>query len=175
MTEASQAFIDRSRHYLSAEYLPKIRLCLEQLTDDDVWWRANEASNSIGNLMLHLAGNARQWIVGGVGRMPDARDRQAEFDQREVIPAAELLARLTRTIAEVDAVLAAVTPVDLQQLRRIQGRDITVLEAIYHVVEHFAMHTGQIILLAKIRSAAEIRFYDVKDGVTRPRWREAGR
>ena len=61
---------------------------------------------------------------------------------------------MTRTIAEVDAVLGAVTPADLQQPRRIQGRDVTVLEAIYHVVEHFAMHTGQIILLAKIRSAA---------------------
>ncbi len=175
MAETSQAFIDRSRRYLSAEYLPKIRLCLDHLTDDDVWWRANDASNSIGNLILHLAGNARQWIVSGVGRMPDARDRQAEFDQREVIPAAELLARLTGTIAEVDAVLATVPPADLQKPRRIQGCDVTVLEAIYHVVEHFAMHTGQIILLAKMRSPAGISFYDVRDGVARPRWREVGR
>ena len=175
MEALAQAFLDRSRRYLSREYLPKIRVCLAALTEEALWWRANPASNSVGNLMLHLAGNVRQWIVSGVGGAPDERQRQEEFDQRGPVPAAELLARLTRAVADADAVLARLTAADLSERRAIQGRDVAVLEAIYHVVEHFAMHTGQIILLTKMHAAVELRFYDVSDGVTRPRWPEADR
>lgn len=161
--DAGAAMIALSRRYLR-EYLTKIRLSVSMLDDQVVWARPNEASNSIGNLMLHLAGNARQWIVSGVGGVPDARDRQREFDHRTPLPTTTLIDRLEQTISDVDRVLASLTSADLHTRRTIQANDVSVLEAIYHVVEHFSMHTGQIILLAKADQPDRVRFYDMIDG-----------
>jgi uncharacterized damage-inducible protein DinB len=161
--ETGAALLALSRRYLH-EYLTKIRLAVGILDERVVWARPNEASNSIGNLMLHLAGNARQWIVSGVGGAPDVRDRASEFDQRAPIAVAALIDRLEQTIADVDRVLASLTPAELHTRRTIQANDVTVLEAVYHVVEHFSMHTGQIILLAKADQADRVRFYDMVDG-----------
>jgi uncharacterized damage-inducible protein DinB len=155
----AQVFIDESRRYLSAEYLPKIRTCLEQLSDEAIWWRANEASNSIGNLVLHLAGNVRQWIASGIGGAPDVRDRPQEFAQREPIARAELLSRLTDAVEAADATLARLSPDALLEHRTIQGTSTTVYEAIYHVVEHFSTHTGQIILVTKMHPEARVQFH----------------
>ena len=161
--DTGAAVIALSRRYLR-EYLTKIRLAVSMLDERVVWARPNEASNSIGNLMLHLAGNARQWIVSGVGGAPDVRDRQSEFDQRAPIAVTALVDRLEQTISDVDRVLATLTAADLHTRRTIQASDVTVLEAVYHVVEHFSMHTGQIILLAKADQADRVRFYDMVDG-----------
>ena len=162
-TTTASALIALSRRYLR-EYLTKIRLAVSVLDDRVVWSRPNEQSNSIGNLMLHLAGNARQWIVSGVGGSPDVRNRQSEFDQRAPLPVTELIDRLEQTISDVDRVLASLSPADLHTRRVIQANDVTVLEAIYHVVEHFSMHTGQIILLAKADQPDRVRFYEMVDG-----------
>ena len=161
--DTAATLIALSRRYLR-EYLTKIRLSVSVLDDRVVWARPNDASNSIGNLMLHLAGNARQWIVSGVGGAPDVRDRQSEFDQRAPLPVTMLIDRLEQTISDVDRVLASVTPADLLTRRLIQANEVTVLEAIYHVVEHFSMHTGQIILLAKADQPDRVRFYEMVDG-----------
>jgi uncharacterized damage-inducible protein DinB len=152
-----------SRRYLR-EYFTKIRLAVSVLDERVVWARPNEASNSIGNLMLHLAGNARQWIVSGVGGAVDVRNRQSEFDQRAPIPVSELLDRLEQTVTDVDQVLASISVDQLHTRRTIQNADVSVLEAIYHVVEHFSMHTGQIVLLAKADQPDRVRFYDMVDG-----------
>ena len=161
--DAGLAIIALSRRYLR-EYLTKIRLSVSVLDDHVVWARPNEASNSIGNLMLHLAGNARQWIVSGVGGSPDVRDRQSEFEQRASIPVTVLIDRLEQTISDVDRVLASLTVADLHTRRVIQANEVTVLEAVFHVVEHFSMHTGKIILLAKAEQPGRVRFYDMVDG-----------
>ncbi len=171
MSDAAQAFIIKARSYLIEDYLPKIERCLEQLSDEQVWWRANEESNSIGNLLLHLAGNVRQWIVSGVGGDRDARVRQLEFDQREAVPRGELLGRLRQTLSEVDDVLAGLDPASVLEPRRIQDCDVTVLEAVFHVVEHFSMHTGQIILLTKLLKGADLKFYDFSGGEPRQAWK----
>ena len=160
-TEISNAFVAQARTLLSTDYLPKIEACLEQLTDKDVWWRANQESNSIGNLMLHLSGNLRQWIVCGLGGAPDHRERQQEFDERALIPRSELFAKLKQTVAEVDDVLAHYDSSRLLEVRHIQGNEVTSLEAIFHVTEHFSMHTGQIILLTKQITARDLHFYDL--------------
>lgn len=156
MTEVSQAFIDKSRNLLLSDYLPKIERCLDRLSDEDIWWRPNEASNSIGNLVLHLCGNVTQWIVGGVGGQVVERDRQQEFDERRRIPAAELRRRLKAVIEQADQVMRAMDSASLLSERDIQGDRVTVLEAIYQVVEHFGMHTGQIILLSKARAGEDL-------------------
>ncbi len=159
----AEMLIALSRRYLR-EYLTKIRLAVSVLDDDIIWARPNESSNSIGNLMLHLSGNARQWIVSGAGGAADIRDRQSEFDQRAPLPATSLIDWLEQTITDVDRVLASLTPADLHTRRTIQANDVSVLEAVYHVGEHFSMHTGQIILLAKSKQPDRIRFYDMVDG-----------
>ena len=152
MTELSQTFLNESRRYLRDEYPANIDRALVALTDEQIWWRPNEDSNTIGNLILHLAGNVREWIVAGVGRMPNNRNRQQEFDERRKIPKHELLALLMSVLAEADEVLANLQGNELNETRQIQGSDTTVMNAIYHVVEHFSMHTGQIQWIAKSKA-----------------------
>jgi uncharacterized damage-inducible protein DinB len=165
-------FLERSRHYLTYEYPTKIGRCLDVLPAVSVWRRTDEHSNSVGNLLLHLTGNVRQWIVGSVGGAPDSRYRSGEFAAREGADAKTLFAALRRTIDEADAVIASLTPAQLLEHRTIQGRDVTVLDAVYHVVEHFALHTGQIILLTKLHAPGRIQFYEDAGGLAIPRWRE---
>ena len=166
----SRAFINHASEFLVGDYLPKIERCLEKLTDAQIWWRANEESNSIGNLILHLCGNARQWIICGVGAQPDNRDRDAEFAQREIISRDELLTLLRTTLSEVQTTLLNLDPSLLLEHRKIQGNDVELLEAIFHVTEHFSMHTGQIIMLTKMLAEGRIRFYEDAGGLAVPVW-----
>ena len=168
--DVPRAFIDQARTFLRTDYLPKIERCLEQLTDEQIWFRPNSVSNSIGNLVLHLCGNARQWIVSGLGDNPDLRDRDGEFNQREIIPRSELLVRLRTTLTEVDHVLENLVSDGLLDRRIIQGKKVQVLEAVFHVTEHFSMHTGQIILLTKLLTNTDLRFYDFEVGKPVERW-----
>jgi uncharacterized damage-inducible protein DinB len=173
--QVARAFLAHARFLLTADYLPRIERCLAVLTPDDVWWRADPNGNSVGNLLQHLAGNARQWIVAGVGKTSDLRRRDEEFaaptEARPTMP--ELLAHLRATLAEVDSVLASLAPAALLETRTIQGlNDVTVLAAVFHVVEHFSMHTGQIILLTKLRTGRDLAFYHFASGVPRTTWND---
>lgn len=170
--DVSQAFIQNARELIKEEYLPKIERCVEKLTDDQVWWRPNPESNSIGNLLLHIAGNARQWIVCGLGGETDKRQRQTEFDERKIIPREELLARLRTTVADVDRVLAQFDPARLLDSYQIQGTESTALAAIFHVTEHISMHTGQIILLTKMLANMDLVFYDFSEGKPAHTWHD---
>lgn len=155
--DASRHFVDQSRWYFSSYYLPRIERCLSQLTDEDIWRRANDASNSIGNLILHLSGNVQQWIIGGVGNLPYTRDREHEFGERGGFTRAELLARLKETLAKADQVLADVNPDSLLERKEIQGNDVTVMQAILRIVQHFGLHTGQIMLLTKQYTGQDLK------------------
>ena len=167
---AAELFLERSRYYLAEEYPAKIRQCVAALPQDELWRRSNESSNSVGNLLLHLAGNIRQWIVGGVGGTPVQRDRPAEFAARDGPDARTLLESLESAVSDAAAVIARLSERDLVRSCTIQGRETTVLAAIYHVVEHFAMHTGQIVLITKERAPESIRFYDDAVGNATPMW-----
>ena len=164
------AFVAHARNFLTHHYLPKIERCLEKLTDDQIWWRANPESNTIGNLVLHLCGNARQWIIAGVGGMEDTRQRGMEFEQMEGIPSVQLMTLLRSTLLEIDQVLTNLDSSSLLALRHIQGLEVSVLEAIFHVTEHFSMHTGQIIMLTKMLTKSDLAFYDFTTGVPVHRW-----
>lgn len=166
----SRAFLACASEFLLGDYLPKIERCLEKLTDEQIWWRANEESNSIGNLILHLCGNARQWIISGVGGKSDTRNRDSEFAQRDAIPRDELLTLLRSTLAEIETTLRTLDPALLLERRQIQGHDVDFLEAIFHVTEHFSMHAGQIFLLTKLLTATDLRFYDFEAGAPVERW-----
>lgn len=166
------AFVEQSRWLLGTEYPTKLRACLTALPPESLWRRLAPGTNSIGNLLLHLRGNVRQWIVSGIGGAPDSRDRDSEFAADQGPPAGELFAQLESVIADADAVLARLTPDDLLETRTIQARQISVLEAVYHVTEHFGMHTGQIILMTKMVAPGAIRFYDDAGGLATERWRD---
>lgn len=168
--DPTAAFIERSRHYLAYEYPTKIRRCLDALPDDALWRRSDERSNSIGNLLLHLEGNVRQWIVSSVGGAADHRHRAGEFDARAGANAVTLFVALRKTLDEADAVIGALTAESLSSHRTIQGRDVSVFDAVYHVVEHFSLHTGQIILLAKLHAPGSILFYEDAGGLAVPVW-----
>jgi uncharacterized damage-inducible protein DinB len=168
----AEHFLAQSRHYLHTEYPTKLRAAVQALPPNALWWRANDQSNSVGNLLMHLNGNVRQWIVSGVGGAPSTRDRAGEFDARSGASAGELLSQLESTLDEVDAVLAGLSAADLSASRTIQGRDTTVFEAVYHVVEHFSMHMGQIILVAKLHAPGSLHFYEDAGGLARPLWPE---
>ncbi|MBX2991019.1 MAG: DUF1572 family protein [Bacteroidetes bacterium] len=168
--DTAQSFITHSTQLLERDFLPRIRAVVEMLTDEQVWWRPNEASNSIGNLILHLSGNVNQWIVGGVGKQPVIRERDREFNERSPIPRAELLAKLEGTVSQGCRVLALLNPSTLAEVREIQGNSVTVLEAMYHVVEHFSMHTGQILMLAKMITASDLKLYDFPGGTATKLW-----
>lgn len=143
----------------------KIRHCFGQLSEDDVWWRPFEQHNALGNIVLHLCGNMRQWLINGVKGTPDVRNRPSEFGSRERIPKAELLAMLEATIDEADAVLASLLAHDagvdaaLLQPRRVQGFDINVQAAIQDAVPHLAGHTQEIIWITRLRRGVDYQFF----------------
>ena len=169
---AAEIFISRSRYWLAKEYPIKLRHCVNALPREAVWTRPNKSSNSIGNLLVHLTGNVTEWILGGVGGQSIKRHRAGEFAQTQGADAGTLLDNLEAVLREADSVLAGLTEQDLERSIVIQGRDTTVLGAIYHVVERFAMHTGQIILMTKVQAPGTIRFYEDADGLARPIWQQ---
>lgn len=151
------AYVAASRDRL-ARCVARIRHCLEQLSDEQVWWRPRESMNSAANLVLHLCGNLQQWIVAGVGGTADTRDRPQEFAERTLIPGTELLARLDAVAAEADAVLARLTDADLLRPRRIQGFDETVLSALYDSLTHLNGHTQEIVYITRLQLGDAYRF-----------------
>ena len=155
----SGLFIEFSRSKLLEQYWPRLHGCVESLTQEQAWWRPNEASNSIGNLILHLNGNVRQWLIASFNHLEDARSRPAEFAERQLIPPTALLEKLGSTIQEASAVLSRLTEADLLSTFHIQGYTVSGLQAVYQVVEHFGMHYGQILYITKLVRGEDLGFY----------------
>ena len=156
-------FLDFSRKKLLAEYWPRMRSCVESLSDEQAWWRPNPASNSIGNLLLHLNGNVGQWLVAPFNGLDDRRDRLREFADRRKIQATELLAQLGATMQEASGVLDRLTEKDLQTTFHIQGYTVSGLGAVYQVVEHFGLHYGQIVYITKLLRGEDLGYYRALD------------
>jgi uncharacterized damage-inducible protein DinB len=158
--ELTRDFIEFSRQKVIAEMWLRLCSCLDGLNEEQIWWRPHERSNSIGNLLLHLNGNVRQWILHGIGGVPFERHRDAEFEERGPVPATELRHRLDETLQDVDALLGRLTEADLLRKHDIQAyRGVSGMSAIYHVVEHFAMHYGQMLYISKMLSGQDLGFY----------------
>jgi uncharacterized damage-inducible protein DinB len=157
--DVTTLFLEVSREKLLEQYWPRLRSCVESLTEEQVWWRPNAASNSIGNLILHMNGNARQWLVASFNHWEDDRDRPGEFAAEEGMAASALVKKLGETMQEGTEVLARLTQADLLAQYKIQGYTVTGLYAVYQVVEHFGMHYGQILYITKNLSGADLGFY----------------
>ncbi|HYZ85794.1 MAG TPA: DUF1572 family protein [Bryobacteraceae bacterium] len=158
MPTLDQVFLNFSASKLR-QYLTRIEDCLDRLTYEQVWGRGSEAENAIGNLVLHLSGNVRQWILTGVAGHTDVRVRDREFAARGDIEIADLKTRLRGSVEEVVAVIERLTPERLADTIEVQKYDVTVLEAVYHVVEHFGYHTGQIIFATKWLTKSDLGYY----------------
>jgi len=154
----SKRFLAQARHSLREQHLPRIIGCLKTLSEDQIWWRPNPTSNSVGNLVLHLAGNVRQWVVCGLGGEQDRREREKEFSELGPLPRPFLIRHLEKTVAAANRVLANLSSPDLARQYNIQGFGVTGLTAVAHVTEHFAYHTGQIIYATKLLRGADLGF-----------------
>jgi uncharacterized damage-inducible protein DinB len=141
------------------QFEARIEDCLDRLTPEQIWARGSEAENAVGNLVLHLAGNLGQWIGTGVAGKPLVRDRDAEFAARGDVDAVELKRRIRTAVSEAVEVIGGLPAERLTDVIQVQKYDITVLEAVYHVVEHFAQHTAQIIFATKLITRNDLGYY----------------
>jgi uncharacterized damage-inducible protein DinB len=170
----SDLFLSRTSEYLGHTYPERLTTALAVLPEGDLWWQPHPGALSVGTILMHLEGNVRQWILSGVGSEPDARERAREFANKhrgeESGERGELLEQLRTTIRAATELLASLREDSLQADLRIQGFEVTGLEAIYHVVEHFSWHVGQAVWIAKARAGIDhgIAFYD-EDRVNRDR------
>jgi hypothetical protein len=153
------SFLEFSRNKLLDQYWPRLRASVEQLTEEQVWWRPNPACNSVGNLLLHLNGNVGQWLVASFNAQEDTRNRPAEFNERRRIPSKQMLDQLDWTMQQAAKVLNRLTHEDLAATYHIQGYTVTGLDAVYQVVEHFGLHYGQIVYITKALRGADLGFY----------------
>lgn len=140
--------------------LAQIERCLSLLSEEQVWHRPNDVSNAVGNLVLHLNGNARQWIVEGIGGQPFERDRPAEFAPRSRLPTEQITGPICETVDEACRIIDEITPERLTEMVTIQDYEVSVLAAVYHVVEHFSLHTGQIVYATKLLTNKDLSLYD---------------
>jgi uncharacterized damage-inducible protein DinB len=157
-TTDAQEFIEASRVFLKQDFLRKLKHCVERMSEEDVWWRPNEHSNSVGNLILHLCGNMKEWIVKSIGGEEFERHRDAEFAERRPRPKAELIANIEAAVGEVDRVLEQIPPTRLFERIPVQVYKSSRLQVIYHVVEHFSYHLGQILYIYKLRTGKDAGF-----------------
>jgi uncharacterized damage-inducible protein DinB len=156
--DLDRVFLDFSGRKLR-QLTGRISDCLDKLTPEQVWARGSDEQNAIGNLVLHLCGNVRQWIGFGVAGKPDIRVRDREFSARGDIQPSELRSRLNDIVEEAVAAIESVTAQRLAEKIQVQAYELTALEAIYHVVEHFSQHTGQIIYATKLLTGTDTGFY----------------
>jgi len=157
-SEFTRSFLVESQKVLAAYHLPRLIRCLKMLSEDEIWWRPNAASNSAGNLVLHLSGNVRQWIIAGLGNAEDRRDRDREFAERGPISRSALIALIRKTVDEASGVLRRLPRDSLLRKYGIQGFRVSGMYAVCQVVTHFAYHTGQIIFVTKMKLGKDLRF-----------------
>ena len=153
------ALVEETRRRMLEESFPRLRQCLSLLTDEEIWRRPNPQSNAVGNLVLHLCGNAQQWIGSGLGGNPDTRKRQAEFDERGPLSRDELHRKIDETEEVIRKVLEQVTPEDLLTVHPVQTFEENGLSILVHVVEHFSYHTGQISYFTKALKDVDLGYY----------------
>jgi uncharacterized damage-inducible protein DinB len=154
-SEVGAFFLDFSIRELE-QLKGRIAECVAKLNHDQVWARTGDHENAVGNLLLHLSGNMRQWIICGIGGLPDTRIRDREFAARGQMEPAELM---QNTVGEALAILKGLTPDRLLESYQPQQYRVTIMEGVYHVVEHFAQHTGQIIFATKLLTGEDLGFY----------------
>ena len=157
------AFIEEIKRRLFTENIPRLKKCLSELTEAQIWYRPNNASNSVGNLVLHLHGNVRQWVVAGLGKNKDVRERQKEFDEKGPVPVEQMLSDMDKLMEEVNQILNTTSTNDLLEVRNVQGYHESGLSILVHITEHFSYHVGQMTYIVKMLKDKDMGYYDGHD------------
>ncbi|NAS13624.1 DinB family protein [Poritiphilus flavus] len=163
ISEKMRSEMVKNAHYRMDESSRMISICLDQIGEKEVWARPNNISNSVGNLILHLCGNIRQYAIASLGQTQDTRDRDSEFSAREGLNKKELFAKLRDTVEEAKSVMENTPVSELIRPREVQGFSFSGIGIITHVVEHYSYHTGQIAFWTKQLKNADLGFYDGVD------------
>lgn len=145
------------------ESVRMLAICMEKVPDSMFWHREQSVLNSVGNLLLHLSGNIRQYIISGLGGAPDNRERDAEFEIAQQPGRAEVWTGFQKTVEEAQAVIREAHAADLLQKRSVQGFSFSGMGLAIHAVEHLSYHTGQIAYMAKAGTGQQLGFYDGMD------------
>ena len=161
--EVSELLIRETKYRLLEESIPRLHKCLDKLSEAEIWYRPNTHTVSIGNLVLHLNGNVRQWLISGLGGAPDLRQRQQEFDETGPKPTSELKEMLDILENDIEVVLEGLSTSDLITERTIQGYKSSGVSILVHVVEHFSYHVGQVTILVKSRMNLDMGYYQGQD------------
>jgi len=159
----TNVFIEEIKRRLFTENIPRLKKCLSELTEEEIWYRPNNSSNSVGNLVLHLHGNVRQWVVAGLGKNKDVRERQKEFDEKGPVPLEKMLADMDKLMEEVNQILNNTSINDLLEVRNVQGYHESGLSILVHITEHFSYHVGQMTYIVKMLKDKDMRYYDGHD------------
>jgi len=141
------------------EFIPRIIKCLSLLKDEEIWYRPNLESNSIGNLVLHIEGNARQWLISGLGGAKDQRNRKIEFEEKGPLPKTQLIDKLNLLYLDIERILDKIDLKNLLTVRKVQVFEETGLAIWIHAIEHFSYHTGQIAYATKMITNTQLGFY----------------
>ena len=163
MNTITQEFIEQCISVIEVKNTPKIMKCLDQLTEEQIWMRPNKASNSVGNILLHLCGNIRQYVISGLGDQPDIRERDKEFSTQGGYNKQELLAKLNDTLKQATNVIKNADETCLMKIHSVQGFDYSGIGIIVHITEHYSHHTGQIIFWTKQLTGNDLGFYSHVD------------
>lgn len=156
--EFLQEFIDTATNYID-ENTEKLNTCFNELEEADLWRRPNEYSNSPGNLILHLSGNIRQWVISSLGNIEDSRQREKEFAADGGYSKSELMEMLFSTVEEAKKIITNMDSKEILKKRKVQGQSYSGIAIILHVTEHYSYHTGQIIFWTKLLKNKDLGFY----------------
>ena len=162
MRSLAQEFIEQSIYRIE-ENTTKLFSCFEELSEEDIWRRPNESSNSIGNIILHLCGNIRQYAISSLGNKTDTRERAKEFAARGGYTKEELKTKLTETVNEAIETIKKTDENSLLRVRSVQDYTMTGTAIIIHVTEHYSYHTGQVIFWTKLLKNKGFSFYETVD------------
>jgi uncharacterized damage-inducible protein DinB len=160
MSDLKQHIVPEFNFRVFEESYMRIFKCLSMLDDEQIWKNVNSNTPAIGNLILHLCGNARQWILSGLGDLADNRKRDEEFIPQKNIRKAELIFVLENMKSNIQRVFKELSDNDLKQTYTIQGFHVTGFSVLVHVIEHFSYHTGQITTLTKLFTGKDTSFYE---------------
>jgi len=164
MTETIVSIVKKEFHLrVIEESLSRIKQCVNLLSDEQLWHSENDNTNSVGNLVLHLEGNIRQYIISGVGGAKDVRERTKEFEKGQTLLKEPLIEKLSSTLNQADEVVQALLAEHLTEGVMIQGFEHTRLSAIIHVIEHLSYHVGQITFYTKYILDIDTSYYGGMD------------
>ena len=156
--EFIKEFISQCIHRID-ENTNRLITCLDEVEESETWKRPNENSNSVGNLVLHLCGNIRQYVISSLGNIDDVREREKEFSADGGYTKSELLQKLLVTLDEAKNTILGASNDELLRKRKVQGYTYSGIGIIVHVTEHYSYHTGQIVFWTKILRNKDLEFY----------------